>query len=218
VRHHEQKIAAALSLFKKQDWPALPGRTNHKKAGVIVPLLADEEWTCILTQRTAILREHGGEICFPGGKPDPQDISLQDTALREAKEELGLHTGTVLTRLSSIPLYTSDYRLEPFLTLFPAKTSITPNPNEVAHVLPLSIKCILSLPFIDGKDFTFDGKQYLSPIFLPKKLGFAIEQPIFGGTAHVLYETITLVARALSIDVPPTKCTFDQFPFRHPTN
>ena len=199
----------------RHDWPAHPGRTNHKNAGVIVPILADDEWTCLLTQRTARLRTHSKEICFPGGKPDRADKDLQETAIREAKEELDLKGGTILTKLSSVPLYTSDFRIHPYLALFPQNITIIPNPEEVSAVLPMSIKSILNLSFLDGTEFEFEGKKYISPIFIPSKVGLPIEQPIYGGTAHILYETITIVAQAIECTVPPLKTTFDQFPFVH---
>lgn len=212
---HQKLLKKSICHFIRHDWPALPGRTNHKNAGVLVPILADDAWTCILTQRTPHLRTHSKEICFPGGKPDPEDKNLQETALREAKEELNLEKGSVLTKLSSVPLYTSEFRLHPYLALFPENTSVSANPAEVATVLPMSIRSILNLPFIDGTEFELEGKQYISPIFIPSKVGLSLDQPIYGGTAHVLHETITIVARAIGADVPPCKATFDQFPFVH---
>lgn len=210
---HQKLLKKSIPHFIRHDWPALPGRTNHRNAGVLVPILADDAWTCILTRRTPQLRTHSKEICFPGGKPDPEDKNLQETAIREAREELSLHGGTILTKLSSVPLYTSEFRLHPFLALFPQDTPIVPNPSEVADVLPVSIRAILNLSFLDGTEFEFEGKTYISPIFIPSKVGVPIEQPIYGGTAHVLHEVIVLIGQALNMIVPPLKATFDQFPF-----
>ena len=96
---HQQQLHTALLNFSRRDWPDLPNKTNHLYAGILVPIIADESWTCILTQRTAQLRQHSKEICFPGGKPDPEDKTLEETALREAKEELNLEGGSVLAKL-----------------------------------------------------------------------------------------------------------------------
>ena len=52
------------------------------------------------------------------------------------------------------------------------------------------------------------------PIFIPSKVGVPIEQPTYGGTAHVLHETIALVAQAIKVSVPPLKATS----FVHTTN
>lgn len=215
---HQRSITKSLINFIRHDWPSFPGKTNHRNAGVLIPIICDDEWTCILTRRTPHLRTHSKEICFPGGKPDPEDKNLQETAIREAKEELNLDGGVVVTKLSSVPLYTSEFRLHPFLALFPQKTTISANPEEVADVLPISIRSILSLSFLDGTEFELEGKKYISPIFIPSKVGLSIEQPIYGGTAHVLYETITIVAQAIGCTIPPLKTTFDQFPFVHTTS
>ena len=215
---HQKLLKKSISGFTRHDWPPLPGKTNHRDAGILVPILVDNNWTCILTRRTPHLRTHSKEICFPGGKPDPEDKNLQATALREAKEELNLTGGKILTKLSSVPLYTSEFRLHPFLALFPDTITIIANPSEVADVLPIPILSLLNLSFLDGTEFELEGKKYISPIFIPSKVGLPIDQPIYGGTAHVLYETITLVAQATGYEVPPLKATFDQFPFVHTTS
>jgi 8-oxo-dGTP pyrophosphatase MutT (NUDIX family) len=60
------------------------------EAGVLVPLFEDDEGVVntILTERSATLKHHAGEVALPGGKRDPRDVSIQDTALREAHEEV----------------------------------------------------------------------------------------------------------------------------------
>ena len=80
---HFDILSPIIDGFSKNDWPALPGRINNKASAVLVPIICDDQWTCILTQRNHNLRAHSGEICFPGGKPDPADKNLQDTAQRE---------------------------------------------------------------------------------------------------------------------------------------
>ena len=59
---------------------------------MLVPLFldADGEPHAVLTRRRADLRRHAGEISFPGGRRDPEDRDLRETALREAEEEIGL--------------------------------------------------------------------------------------------------------------------------------
>lgn len=61
-----------------------------KEAAVLVPLFEDDEGTVrvVLTQRSHRLTKHAGEVAFPGGKRDPEDLTIQDTALREAEEEV----------------------------------------------------------------------------------------------------------------------------------
>lgn len=61
-----------------------------KEAAVLVPLFQDDEGTVrvVLTERSHKLSTHAGEVAFPGGKRDPEDIAIRDTALREAHEEV----------------------------------------------------------------------------------------------------------------------------------
>ena len=64
-------------------------------AAVLVPIVLREQPTVLLTVRSARLSTHSGQVAFPGGKRDPQDVSAEATALREAHEEVGLAPGNV---------------------------------------------------------------------------------------------------------------------------
>ena len=61
-----------------------------RPAAVLIPVVDHPQPTVLLTQRSAHLNDHAGQISFPGGKIDPTDISPLDAALREAWEEVGL--------------------------------------------------------------------------------------------------------------------------------
>ena len=61
-----------------------------RPAAVLIPVVDHKEPTVLLTQRSAHLADHAGQISFPGGKIDPTDATPLDAALREAEEEIGL--------------------------------------------------------------------------------------------------------------------------------
>jgi 8-oxo-dGTP pyrophosphatase MutT (NUDIX family) len=68
----------------------LAAMETPRPAAVLVPIIARDELTVLLTQRTETLRKHAGQISFPGGRVDDEDGTPVETALREAEEEIGL--------------------------------------------------------------------------------------------------------------------------------
>lgn len=163
-----------------------------------MPLRWREDLECLLILRSSQLRNHPGEISYPGGRPEPQDADIQATALREAREELGIEGAVVLGRMSSIPLFTSDFRLEPFVAVV-EQDVLTPDPGEVAKVLIVGIMETLSAPHIDAIPFTGWGRPMLSPVF---DIG---AHHLFGGTAHSFLELLRVLAPLVDRPVPPLK-------------
>jgi len=122
------------------DWTAAPGKLV-RQAAVLVPILVGANPAVLLTQRTAHLTSHPGQIAFPGGRIDPQDRDAADAAQREAWEEVGLER-RFLTVLGNLPVYAtgSGYNVTPVVALVQSGFSIRPNSHEVADVfeVPLS--------------------------------------------------------------------------------
>ena len=113
-----------------------------KDAAVLVPVVDDgDEARVILTQRTAKLKKHSGQIAFPGGGIDPEDASPEMAALREAEEEIGLDRAHVEV-VGRLPHYLSftGFRITPVLSVVKPGFSLTLNPDEVDEVfeVPLS--------------------------------------------------------------------------------
>lgn len=193
-----QRVEAALAAYTPIDVPALPGRHNRFRAGVLVPLRwGDNDLELILMLRPARMRHHAGEVCYPGGRPEPEDLDLFDTARREAHEELGIVVKRRLGQLSSMPLYTSDFRLVPFVAEIEDRP-LVPHPGEVAEVLPVSVNALFERPHIDAIGYTWPGedKPTLSPVFT---LG---EHVVYGGTAHSVLELLNVLSDVLERPVP----------------
>ena len=74
------------------------------RAAVLLPIVERDEPTLLFTRRAGHLKQHAGQVAFPGGKREPQDPDLLTTALREAEEEIALAPGRVrlLGRLSDV--------------------------------------------------------------------------------------------------------------------
>lgn len=114
-------------------------------ASVLVPLVQhDAGLTVLLTERTAHLSSHSGQIAFPGGKADPEDADAVDTALREAEEEIGLPRQDV-TVIGRMPIYTtgSAFLVTPVIGLVRVPYGMTPNPHEVADVFEVPLAFLM---------------------------------------------------------------------------
>ncbi|HYD97445.1 MAG TPA: CoA pyrophosphatase [Noviherbaspirillum sp.] len=111
-------------------------------ASVLMPIvLRDEGLTLLLTQRTAHLNDHAGQISLPGGRVDETDTSAIETALRETEEEVGLHRRHIEV-LGSLPDYFTGtgFRVTPVVALVRPPFELRADPFEVAEIfeVPLS--------------------------------------------------------------------------------
>ncbi|MDR0224877.1 MAG: CoA pyrophosphatase [Burkholderiaceae bacterium] len=114
-------------------------------AAVLVPIVLRSEPTVLLTERTAHLSTHSGQVAFPGGKRDPEDASAEATALREAHEEVGLASGDVEV-LGTLPIYTTGtaFLITPVVALVDPAARLAPNPYEVADVFEVPLAFLLN--------------------------------------------------------------------------
>jgi 8-oxo-dGTP pyrophosphatase MutT (NUDIX family) len=115
-------------------------------AGVLAPVfVADGEVSILFTQRTMHLKDHQGQISFPGGVMDPRDPDLLATALRETEEEIGLKPAEaeVLGTLAPVATVTG-YWINPFVAVIPYPYNFRLNRHEVHRLLifPLAAFCV----------------------------------------------------------------------------
>jgi 8-oxo-dGTP pyrophosphatase MutT (NUDIX family) len=111
-------------------------------AGVLAPLFLKEDAAHLLfTQRTFTLKDHRGQISFPGGVRYDGDQDLLATALRETREEIGLNPAVVevLGALPAVATITG-YRITPFVGLIPYPYDFRPSPQEVKRLLLLPVE------------------------------------------------------------------------------
>jgi 8-oxo-dGTP pyrophosphatase MutT (NUDIX family) len=160
---------------------------------VLVPLFLTpglQEPHIVLTKRRDDLRRHAGEISFPGGRRDPGDADLQQTALREAEEEIGLSRAAVrlLAELPPTSTFATNYVIHPFVGEIPAGQRWLVSPKEVDAVLELPVKDLResrTRTRMERRGFSFETDAYI--------LG---EHLIWGATARIIEE---LLAMPLSI-------------------
>lgn len=114
-------------------------------AAVLVPIvLRNAGHTVLLTQRTAHLRDHAGQISFPGGRVEAEDVSPSHTALRETEEEIGLSRERIEI-VGFLPEYRTGtgFRVTPVVALVRPPFDLQPDPFEVAEVFEVPLAFLL---------------------------------------------------------------------------
>jgi 8-oxo-dGTP pyrophosphatase MutT (NUDIX family) len=136
---------------------------------VLVPLFlagTDGQPHAVFTRRRADLRRHAGEISFPGGRRDPEDTDLRETALREAEEEIGLPRGQVrmLGELPAVSTFVTNYVIHPFVGEIPAGITWRVSAREVDEVLELpldAVRAARTKTQIERRGMTFETDAYV---------------------------------------------------------
>lgn len=163
---------------------------HYRDAGVLVLLYARAGALCLaLTRRCDHLADHAGQISFPGGLREPEDDSLLDTALREAREELGLEGSEleVLGPLTPLEIPVSGYRIHPWVAHTPARPAFRPDPCEVAELLEVPLDLLLDPATATVETRVIRGYDTEVPFFL------VCGHKVWGATAAVLSELLAML-------------------------
>jgi len=132
-----------------------------KDAAVLVPVIDDgDEARVIFTQRTKTLRNHSGQISFPGGGIDAQDRSPEEAALRETEEEIGMSRRFIET-VGRMPDYISGtgFRIKPVLAVVRPGFTLTPNPAEVDEVFEVPLSFLMNPANHSRGSRMFQGRE-----------------------------------------------------------
>jgi 8-oxo-dGTP pyrophosphatase MutT (NUDIX family) len=138
-------------------------RTN---ASVLVPLVQREHGlTVLLTRRTSHLRDHAGQISFPGGRAEASDADAIDTALRETEEEVGLARRHVEV-IGALPIYrtVTHYDVTPIVALVHPPFELAIDAHEVAEAFEVPLAFLMTPAHHQRHVFEFAGsrREFLS--------------------------------------------------------
>ncbi|MEW5885894.1 MAG: CoA pyrophosphatase [Pseudomonadota bacterium] len=130
------------------------------RAAVLMAVRTGSQPTLLLTERSAELPDHPGQIAFPGGKIDASDADAQAAALREAQEEIGLPQ-QVVEVLGQLPDYTtgSGFIVTPVLALVPATQRLQPDPREVAAVFEVPLVYLMNPAHHRRHELLWQGRR-----------------------------------------------------------
>lgn len=161
-------------------------------AAVLVPLVMRDRASVLLTQRTAHLTKHAGQISFPGGRMEPTDADAVAAALREAQEEVGLDPQRVEV-LGSLPTYTTGtgFIVTPVVGLIKPQAgddpwlNLQPDPGEVDEFFEVPLDYLMDPSHHQRRAFDLSGTP-LEFFSMPWSSDTGKEYFIWGATAAML--------------------------------
>jgi 8-oxo-dGTP pyrophosphatase MutT (NUDIX family) len=139
-------IARALAAALEAD-PRPEAAPGDRHAAVLALVVGSSEPALLFTERSPSLSRHAGEVSFPGGLQDPQDVDLAWTALRETREEIGVEPATVdlLGALPPVHTFVSGILVTPFVGFVEALPPLEVAEAEIERVLTVPIRVLSEL-------------------------------------------------------------------------
>jgi len=172
--------------------PELPSDfpVERRASAVLVPLFEEHgEARLILTKRPETMPTHQGEIAFPGGKLEPTvDTDLRATALREAKEEIGLEPDAVeiIAELDGIGTVGSRFVIAPYVGVLAGRPVLRPDTHEVVRVFDVALSELLA-PGVHHAE-RWQTPNAINPSGIIEVHFFELsDETVWGATARILY-------------------------------
>ena len=178
--------------LRARDRRVLPAE-DGSRAAVLVPIFRRfGQLHVLFTKRTDTVSTHKGQISFPGGRAEPSDTTLLDTALRESHEEIGLapEDVQVLGALDDT-LTLRAMRITPYVGLIPDPYPFVVQPEEVAYLLDVPLA-----EFLDPARLRVEEMPHPDGVTRPVYFYSVGGELIWGATARIVKEWLDAMGRA----------------------
>jgi len=165
-----------------------------KKAAVLIPIYLNEEGapSLVLTLRKTYEGVHSGQVSFPGGKFEMDEIDPIQVALRESREEIGLagHQVEIAGLLSPLYIPPSHMHVQPVVGFITKPVIFKPQELEVERILFIGIQSLLEEGAVRYKEITLRSNQKINTPY------FEIDgETVWGATAMILGELLEIWKR-----------------------
>ena len=168
---------------------------NSRVSSAVLLPIYNRQGQChiVFIKRTETLKEHKGQVSFPGGTCEESDRTPLDTALRESTEEIGLMVDDVevLGELDDELTTTSNYIVSPFVGVIPWPYRFRINQDEVDEIIEAPILALLDKDCLQPNTEVLNGEMVESYVYLYQG------RVIWGATARILNRFLDIYIRAL---------------------
>lgn len=189
-----QFLMAPMARERMREIP--PENFHPRKSAVLILLFPqDRSVGVVLIERPVYEGVHSGQVAFPGGKFEEKDLILRRTALREAKEEVGIDLEKVhlIGQLTDIYINPSNFLVSPFIGYMEEKPVLTGDAREVKQIITPDL-------------FELNSETIKSTTTITHSNGFKLKTPyyaiegltVWGATAMMISELNAVVAEAIS--------------------
>lgn len=187
------KVKLRQLLAQRQKQPIV--NANLTPSAVLLPIYEKQgQYHILFIKRSEKVKEHQGQISFPGGTRDEGDRTLLDTALRECAEEIGLRSDDieVLGELDDAVTVTSNYVVTPFVARIPWPYHFKLNGDEVDKIIEVPLPALLDRNCRHQKTEIWNGEEVDASAYHYR------EWVIWGATARILYSFLDIFKRAMT--------------------
>jgi 8-oxo-dGTP pyrophosphatase MutT (NUDIX family) len=161
-------------------------------SAVLIPIYQEQgDYNIVFIKRTDTVKTHKGQISYPGGGREKCDKTLQDTAIREACEEVGLRPDDIeiLGEMDDEITTTSNYIVTPFVGMIPWPYRFTIEKAEVAEIITVPLSALQNKNNIKQNIETLEGGIVVDSYAYHYK-----GKIIWGATARILHKLLDIIA------------------------